>query len=250
MSIPHSLNAPDRALPLLAAFFAPLTALGCAPRRIVGWLRESGLTRRHTLLDLGCGKGAVAIAAGEAIGCHTVGVDAFEPFLASARAAAERSGIDALCDFRRGDVHRFGARPRRTFDAVVMLNVLPFDDALPIARRLTAPGGVYILDDAVLVRGASAHDSSAHNAPTAAEVRAVVEHLGDRVEREHIDSRAEVLRRGRGLLTKLRANARTLARQHPRHAALIRECLERQRDALTQLAGPIRPACWLVRRSR
>ena len=246
MSIPHSLNAPDRALPILAEFFAPLSALGCAPRRIVGWLRESGLTRRHTLLDLGCGKGAVAIAAARAIGCRAVGVDAFEPFLASARTAAARSRVETLCDFRRGDVHRVGASVKSRFDAVVLLNVLPLEEALPIVRRWAKPGGVYIIDDAVRVAPSDAYA----DAPTLDEAAAQIERRGDRIERVHVEPRSEILRRERTLYRKLERHARELIRATPRRAGVIRECLAWQREAMGELTGPIRPACWLVRRSR
>lgn len=246
MSIPHSLNAPDRALPILAEFFAPLTALGCAPRRIVRWLRDAGISRRHTLLDLGCGKGAVSIAAARALGCRTVGVDAFEPFLVSARAAAARSCVETLCDFRHGDVHRVGASVHSRFDAVVLLNVLPLDEALPIVRRWTKPGGIYIIDDAIRVAPSDAYA----DAPTSDEAAAQIERRGDRIERVRVEPRSEILRRERTLYATLERHARQLIRATPRRAGLIRECLAWQREALGELAGPIRPACWLVRRSR
>ena len=250
MSIPHSLNAPDRALPILAAFFEPLTALGCAPRRVVRWLREAGVSRRQVLLDLGCGKGAVSVAAARGIGCRVVGVDAFEPFLEAAREGARRGGVEGLCEFRRGDVKRVGACVKGRFDAVVLLNVLPIDHALPLARRWTKAGGVYVIDDAVRVAESDAYA----DAPTLEEAAALIERRagggGDRIERVHVETRAEILRRERTLYRRLERHARELIKAMPRRAGVIRECLAWQREAMGELAGPIRPACWLVRRGR
>lgn len=245
-SIPHSLNAPERALPILAAFFEPLTALGCAPRRVVRWLREAGVSRRQVLLDLGCGKGAVSVAAARGIGCRVVGVDAFEPFLEAAREGARRGGVEGLCAFRRGDVKRVGACVKGRFDAVVVLNVLPVERALPLARRWTKAGGIYVIDDAVRVAESDAYA----DAPTLEEAAALIERGGDRIERVHVESRAEILRRERTLYRRLERHGRKLMKAMPRRAGVIRECLAWQREAMGELAGPIRPACWLVRRGR
>jgi ferric-dicitrate binding protein FerR (iron transport regulator) len=136
------------------------------------------------------------------------------------------------------------------FDAVVVLNVLPVDEALPLARKWTKAGGVFVIDDAVRV----APSKKYADAPTLDEAAAWIERCDgggvDRIERVHVESRSEILRRERTLYRRLERHAHELIKAMPRRARVIRECLAWQREAMGELAGPIRPACWLVRRGR
>jgi hypothetical protein len=105
---------------------------------------------------------------------------------------------------------------------------------------------VYVIDDAVRV----APSDDYADAPTIDEAAAQIERRGDRIERVRVEPRSEILRRERTLYATLERHARQMIRATPRRAGVIRECLAWQREAMGELAGAIRPACWLVRRGR
>ncbi len=212
---------------------------------MVHWLRDSGIGARSHVLDLGCGKGAVAVAVARSLDCRVLGIDAFDEFVGSCRELAVRFCLSDRCVFRTGLIESV-ARSRQRFDAVLVLNVLPYERAIPIARRLTKPGGVYVFDDAVRV--VRSGDESPF--PSADDVASVIERAGDRVERWRIWSGREVIRRDRAAYRLLARAARAIVKGDIRHAGVLRECLRRQRGAIAELSGPIRPACWLVRRAR
>lgn len=237
MDVPHS------AFEVLDAFYKPLTALGSVPRRMARWLGDAEIGERSTVLDLGCGKGAVSVAAAASLGCSVVGIDAYPAFVNSCKQLARRRGVAELCEFRVGAIE---ARAVRKFDGVVLLNVLPFEEGAALARRWTKKGGIYIIDDAVRVRDDEAFEAF----PRSTEVVEWIESLGDRVERSQVWAAAEVRKRDETNYKLLAQNAKSVMREYPEHAATIRECLWRQREAMKDLAGPIRPACWLVRRGR
>ena len=94
--------------PALLAFapelLADLDVLGSDAALIVKALRELGLSETSTVIDLGSGKGGVAIAIAVALGCPVVGVELFEPFIGIGRAAAETAGVGELCRFVHGSI--------------------------------------------------------------------------------------------------------------------------------------------------
>ena len=239
----RSLDLPETGARLMEAFFRPLDALGSTPRLMARWLKGAGIGKSSRVLDLGCGKGAVAVEVARATGCFVTGVDAFEPFVMSCRGMAAVKGVGDRCEFRTGLAEKFRGG---SYDAVVLLNVFPYERAIPIARRLTNPGGLYLIDDAV-ASGRGANDSAF---PTARDVSQTIEARGDRVERSKVWTKAQVLKRERANYELLRKNAKALTRERPDDRDLIAECLGRMRAGIADLSAEIRPACWLVRRGR
>ncbi len=245
--IAASIDAPVALLPLIPELFAGLSSLGSPPRRVVNWLRDAGIGRRSRVLDLGCGKGAVSVSLARRLGCGVVGVDAFEPFVDAAREAARKARVSERSEFHAQDLRAFARGASRAssrkFDAVVVLNVLPAERALPLAQSLVKPGGVVVVDDAVALERARTS-----GVRTAAEIRAIIAHLGARLEREHIMTPAEYERLEKSLQRAIAVAARRVRRERPRRAGQIERFLSRQRAAAGSLSrGPLRGAVWLVR---
>jgi SAM-dependent methyltransferase len=116
-----------------------LTAAHCAPgvdlqARIVEHLVAASAT---TVLDAGCGDGALAAAAASAP-LHVIGLDAAAPMVRAARAHGP---------VVRGDVTALPVADA-SVDAVVTVNVLDHLDrpvsALREARRVLRPGGLFV----------------------------------------------------------------------------------------------------------
>jgi SAM-dependent methyltransferase len=105
------------------------------------------------VLDVGCGTGAVTLAAARRVGPkgRSVGIDLSEPMLTLARARAEREHLPA--EFIRADAQAH-AFPPAAFDLVISrFGVMFFDDpvqAFANLRRSTRAGGVLRL---VVFRG-------------------------------------------------------------------------------------------------
>ncbi len=71
---------------------------------MAAWLKEHGAGSGSRILDLGCGKGAVAIAMARALGCRVTGIDACAPFIEKARERASALGAADRGRFRGGDI--------------------------------------------------------------------------------------------------------------------------------------------------
>lgn len=146
-------------LGVLAEVVEGVDTLGCDVRQVVSMLRRAGLGslkrsewRASRMVDLGCGRGELAVAVAAAMGGRVVGVDGHAAFvrLARERAAGEGAEVAARCRFVSGDVRKLPRLVREgSFDAAVMLNVMPCGPAVRTLRRLVKPGGVYVFDDAM-----------------------------------------------------------------------------------------------------
>ncbi|MDR2947428.1 MAG: methyltransferase domain-containing protein, partial [Candidatus Adiutrix sp.] len=141
-------------LPYLPYLLQDLWVLGTPPESVESLVREhipEPGSRRF--LDLGCGKGAVAVRLAEAFGAEVVGVDLMPEFIAEARAKAEEFDVGGRCRFRVEDVNAAVER-ERDFDAVILGAVSGVSDsaAETVAKllRTVKTGGWVIIDDAYL----------------------------------------------------------------------------------------------------
>jgi SAM-dependent methyltransferase len=236
-----SIDLPASLLPFAGELFAGLDALGSTPRRAVNMLERAGVGPGDRVVDLGCGKGAVAVEAAARLGCRVVGVDAIETFVESARALAQHRGAGRLCRFHVGDQHAVRGR----FDAALSIGVMPLDAGAALCRGVVRRGGVYVLDD--VVRLESVSRARGLGAPTQREAVVMIERGGDRVEQRITPTPKAMGRLNDRLYAVLARSAAGVGREHPRLRPALRAFLERQRDANRVLTGPLRPTLWLVR---
>lgn len=108
--------------------------------------------------DLGCGKGATAIAIASGLGLRVLGIELFEPFVAQAEALARDAWASHLCQFRHGDV-RTTAEGLPSADVAVFaaLGDVLGDPAetMRVVRQHVRPGGYVLLADVFLRDGGS-----------------------------------------------------------------------------------------------
>jgi ubiquinone/menaquinone biosynthesis C-methylase UbiE len=115
-------------------------------------LAPARLRQGESVLDVGCGTGALAFAAKKMVGpTGTVyGIDASAPMIARAKSKVTRKGIEAHFDVASADALPF---PDRSFDVVlstVMLHHLPKTTrvvAVSEMRRVVASNGRVLLVD-------------------------------------------------------------------------------------------------------
>jgi SAM-dependent methyltransferase len=249
--IARTLDAPTALLPWLPELFADLEELGGTRDDALAVLRPLGLPRGASVLDLGCGKGAVAVALARELGCRVTGVDAMPAFVEHARRQATAWRVDHLCRFECADL-RDAAAFERGYDVVLLLAVgRPWGTlaaTLGAIRAAARPGGWLVVDDGYLATGAGGTGTSAASGygDRAATVRELAAH-GDRLVREVTTSDAgEAFLRDSFPLFERRARA--LATQHPELAELVEEFLELQRQETAALRGELVPALWLLQR--
>ena len=156
-----SLDADPALLPWLPDLLQDLWALGCDPDLVVALLRGAGITRGDHVLDLGCGKGAIAIPLAAKTGATVTGVDLMGAFVDRAQELAVEHGVSDLCTFRQGDMRKL-LDEIRDAAAVVYSSVGALgriDDCVARLRGSIRTGGFLVLDDGFL------HDPSKAGRP-------------------------------------------------------------------------------------
>lgn len=90
-SIARAMEIDVRLLPVLSGLLVDLSELGPSPEQIVSAFQAVGMEPGSRVLDLGCGKGTVAVALAERLGLRVEGIDASHPS-SSPRGRSRRSG--------------------------------------------------------------------------------------------------------------------------------------------------------------
>lgn len=243
-SIAASLDTPRALVPVLAQLFRGTRALGSEPRRLAGMLARAGVGPGSRVIELGCGKGALAVELAARTGCRVLGVDACAPFVAEARSLGACRVGGGRCRFVVRDVADVTGPAR--YDGAIMVGLYGVERARRVLRRLTLPGGVYLLDDAVRGTGAS---GAPRSIPTLAAARRLLASGGDTIIEEYRVPAARTASIERSLRRTLSRNARALARARPDLGAQLAEFLERQRRGADALARELVPVAWAVRRA-
>jgi len=233
--------------PFIEELFAPISALGSSPRVIAGMLGRAGVGRGSRVLDLACGKGAVAVEIAARLGCRVMGIDACAGFIDAAKRLAAAHSVEERCVFRVGDVRN--SHPGRRVDVAMMIGLDPFDSAAASLRRHVGGGGLYVLDDCVRMWNLERSKKlGIEDVPTRGAAQAYFESLGDEVVSCHVPPPSRVRRRNKVLYRRLSESAASLGEQRPRLKGELRAFLDGLRKANKLLEGPLRGTVWLVRR--
>lgn len=127
-----------------------LRELGSSPDVIIRMVRDHVGTK-ITVLDLGCGKGAVSVRLAADAGCRVKGIDAMREFIDYARARAEECGVSDSCRFEVGDI-RDSVAEETGYDLVILgaagdvLGTL--DATIAGLKRVVRRDGFILIDDA------------------------------------------------------------------------------------------------------
>lgn len=228
-----------------------LDALGSDPELIVAWLDEARLRGPRTrVLDLGCGKGAVAVAVAERLGCRVHGVDALPAFVEAARRQAQSRRVGALCTFEAGDLRDTVAKGG-DYDAVLLVSVgvLGSPEAMVRGcRACTRPGGLMILEEAYLREDCRIEFPGYGDVVTHAETLRQLGSHGDELIAERRTPLAEMQAQNRRFTTSIERRVEELAARHPEHAPSFRAYVDKERRECELLERDLECATWMLRR--
>jgi SAM-dependent methyltransferase len=249
--VARSVDAPATLLPHFAELFRGMPNLGSQPRRVATMLDRAGIGPRSRILDLACGKGTLAITFARRFGCHITAVDGCTPFIEEALRAADHAEVSDLTTFIESDLRRFVSRanrPRARFDAALMMGLWALPDARRALRPLVRSRGIYVIDDVFRDERLTTQQPEFADIPTRTESLAILEQEGDRVIEVDVLAPSRLRALNDSLYRPLAANARRLAKAHPRLRPALATFLANQRDANQLLGRELRPAVWIVRR--
>jgi cyclopropane fatty-acyl-phospholipid synthase-like methyltransferase len=228
-----------------------LDALGSDPELVVAWLGEAGVQGpEKRVLDLGCGKGAVAVAVAGRLGCQVHGVDALPAFVEAARRQAVSRGIGALCHFEIGDLRDTVAKGG-SYDAVLLVSVgvLGSPEAMVRGcRACTRPGGVMILEEAYLREAGRLDFPGYGDVVTQADTLRQLSSYGDELISERRTPLAEMQAQNRRFNESIERRAEELAARHPAHANAFRAYVDKERRECELLERTLECATWMLRR--
>jgi SAM-dependent methyltransferase len=237
-------------LPLLPEILQDLPDLGggcTAP--VIEALEELGLQPAPRVLDLGSGRGELAIALSGRLGATVTGIEAFPPFVAAAQAAALKA--DADCRFAQGDVRR-AVEAEHGNDAVLLVSVGPIfgDHASTIAalRRTVRPGGLVVIADACL-DGPRPPGALWQAYADRATTERALEGAGDRLVLAR-PLRADQQGWNAHALAAIRRRTAELAIRHPSLAGSLAAYAARQEREFAWLdTGPVLSMLWVLEKA-
>ncbi len=126
-----------------------LWEIGSSPEEIIDMVKRYIDHSDISVLDLGCGKGAVSVKLAKSIGCKVKGIDAVKNFIDYARNKAKEFGVTDICQFEVGDIREYFGE---SYDLVIFGacgDVLgDLDATLAKLMEMVRSGGFVIIDDA------------------------------------------------------------------------------------------------------
>ncbi len=174
-SVLASLDGRDTEIyPYLPYLLQDMWELGSMPRDIINLIRKHNLSldQSSTILDLGCGKGAVAINLVREFSCHIIGIDGMPEFIAEAKQFARQYKVETLCTFQVGDI-REEVKKKYGCNLALLGSIGPvfgdIETTITSVRPCLKTSGYLIIDDGYL------KDNS-------------------ELQKEHYDKRGEILK--------------------------------------------------------
>ena len=248
--VAHAMEAPECLLPHLPYLLQDLPSLSGAEDDVVEVLSEVRFPSGGAVLDLGCGRGDIAIRVARAFDAEVTGVDGHPPFIEIARQSAKEAGLQRRCEFAAADLRKSLAKPAR-FDAVLMIAVGPVlgDPAktMSMLRAVVRDGGWIIIDDGYLEDGVPpSADYEGYLEREAME--AGLTHFGDTIVARRIGSSAVSLFNALALET-IPKRAMALAELHPELREVINQYVARQFEEVALMDGPLVSTLWAIQKT-
>lgn len=251
--ISEAFNVTPELLPYLPELLADIYVLGSWPNVIVQLLRPLPLPPQSTrVLDLGCGKGAVAVAIAQELHFHVLGIDLFPPFIQEANIRAKEDGLVNLCQFEMSDM-RDAMKKYRNFDVVIFAGVGGvlgnFSRCVEQLRRTIPSRGYMVIDDGFLAQTEKLdRPGYEHYRSYNETIRQLTVH-GDTLVQEMLIPVEELKAYNKKNTERIRKRAEKLAEHHPELADNFNRYVQWEEVESRVLETETIPAVWLLQRA-
>ncbi len=244
--VAYALEIHPSLLPYLPELLADLGELGSDAQAIAGILIDLNLPGSTSVVDLGCGKGAVAVAVAEDLNLKVLGIDLFEPFIESCNELAESRGVSERCRFIHGDILKLAGNidPCDVAIFAALGDVLgPLDQTVSVIRQYAKSGGYMVISDGFIKDGGSSDFPGFEQYAKRDDMIARLTACGDTLVSEF----TEVAGFDRGEAEMIAARAKAIAAQRPEIAADVLDFAEAQAAEYDFLDENFIAAIWILK---
>ena len=217
-----------------------LWEIGSSPAHIIKLMREHDLNKpAMQVLDLGCGKGAIAVKLAKEFGCRVHGIDGMEAFIAEAAQWAIKYQVGHLCRFQTGDI-REAVKKLHNYDIAVLGSIGPVlgyvRETLEKTGACLKPDGYIILDDGYFPDG---YDTDDENIVIRSAYFSQIDQAGFETVAEYIPDGDEMKLSDASIYRHIEKRARELIEKYPQHELLFESYLQSQREENERLENEI-----------
>ncbi len=250
-SIADSLETEEKLLPYIPFLLQDLWVLGSSIDQIietVGTLNK--ISPIESMLDLGCGKGAVSIQLAARYGLHAVGIDAMIPFLEDAEKKASEHNVSHLCKFINQDIHEYVSN-EHDYDLVLLAAVGGIFGSLKntVAQMRTQirTGGFIMIDDGFLKKDDSLNRKGYEHCKNYNDTVRELTHFGDQIV-DQINTSATSNKINKEYHTLITKRGEELISKHKELEKDIRDYILLQEEECNVLENEIEGVLWVIQK--
>jgi len=138
-------------LPFLSYILQDFHEIGSSAEMIVNIIKDNFTKHSNiSVIDLGCGKGAVSLKIAEELKCKCLGIDAVNEFVKIANSLAKERNLQDKCLFITADM-RQEIKNVQQYDVIILGSIGPvfgdYYETMEILKKHLTQSGVIILDD-------------------------------------------------------------------------------------------------------
>ena len=245
-------GVPPELVPHIPELLGDLWSLGIPTEVIVDIFRPLGLPGRSTrILDLGCGKGAVAIELARELDFSVTGIDLYPPFIEDARSRAAEKRVEGNCRFILGDIREKTDTPA-DFHAATLVWVGEalgnLEESVGRLRNQVLPGGYMVVASGYRKPGIEA-DLGHLSFPDSDKARQQLIAHGDVIIEELSVSEDRIGALYEDYVDSLRKGAKKISDHHPELEKKLENHVYTQQRMCDTLKTAVVSAVWLLWRN-
>lgn len=248
-SIIESLDGDDvRLKEYIPYILQDLWEIGADAETMITLIKDHIDIQNPKILDLGCGKGSVAIRIAREIDCDITGIDAFPDFIKEAKGYAQRYKVDYKCKFEVGDI-RGKIKGLTGFDILILGAIGPvLGDLETTLRRIK---GSLIAQGFVLLDDGYIEDSSVvdyNKCLRKSEFYKQVKSAGFRIIHEEIFPKELIVQSDELIFNSIKKRVGELIEKHPDKSEMFNKYVGLQDYENKMLETEIITGTWLLKK--